>query len=1051
MQETSLTKQERECKLYDEFDKFAYKKGESLREFYLRFLLLLNDMNIYNMKLEQFQVNTMNFMQMRDESWFKDKVLLVQAQANRQILHEEELAFLADPGIVEALTTQNIITHNAAYQADDLDAYDSDCDEINTAKIALMANLSHYGSDDLTEVHNQDNVTHNVINQIVQAMLLSEQSNIVNQSETEITSDSNIISYSQCSVEIDNLKQTLSEHLKENESLKQTITLPKNDFQKEESRNIDRELDLEKQMKELNNILFKRNQSTQTKAQHLEPKLYDGSVIQKPNAILIRDSLLKPTQVKVPKELPKVSMVNTSLKKLKHHLASFDVVVQIVLWYLDSGCSNHMNRDRSSLTNFVNKFLGTVKFGNDHMEKIMGYGDYQIRNVTISKVYFIEELGHNLFSVRQFYDSELEVAFRQHTYFIRNLKGVDLLAESQENNLYTLSLGDMMASSLICPLSKASKTKSWLWHRCLSHLNFGAINYLARQGLVRGLPKLKFGKDHLCSACAMGKKYILVIVDDYSRFTWVKCLRSKDEAPDFIIKFLMMIQVRLKVGISHKTLVARSPQQNGVIERRNEAVATACYTQNRSIVRLRHGKTPYELLHEKLSNLSFLYVFGALCYPTNDSENLEKLQSKADIGIFIGYAPTKKAFWIYSRRTRRIIETIYVDFDELTVMASEQSSSGPVLHEMTPATITPAVITLIAEVIAPEPAESTGLPSSTTVDQKAPSPSKSQTTHKTQPPVIPNDVEEDNHDIKVVHMGNDLLFGMPIPEVASHQSSSTNSIHIIVHPDHQISQHNSNWTKDHPLENIIGQLARPVSTRLQLHKQALFYYYDAFLTYVEPKTYEDALTQSCWIEAMQEELNEFERLEVWELVPRPDKVMVITLKWIYKVKLDELGGILKNKARIVAHRYCQEEGIDFEESFAPVARLKAIRIFLAFSAHKNMVAYQMDVKTAFLNGNLREESKYAHESLKKYGFESCVPVDTLMVEKSKLDEDKEGKVIDLSHYRGSTNQKALTCGKNDLSISTRNRQSGSMVSEGFFDCFNSICRCGSCWLSRYTP
>nr|GFC95693.1 retrovirus-related Pol polyprotein from transposon TNT 1-94 [Tanacetum cinerariifolium] len=147
----------------------------------------------------------------------------------------------------------------------------------------------------------------------------------------------------------------------------------------------------------------------------------------------------------------------------------------------------------------------------------------------------------------------------------------------------------------------------------------------------------------------------------------------------------------------------------------------------------------------------------------------------------------------------------------------------------------------------------------------------------------------------------------------------------------------------------------PVSTRLQLYEQALFCYYDAFLTSVEPKTYKEALTQSCWIEAMQKELNEFERLEVWELVPRPDKVTVITLKWIYKVKLDELGGILKNKARLVTQGYRHEEGIDFEESFALVARLEAIRIFLAYAAHMNMVVYQMDVKTTFLNGNLREE------------------------------------------------------------------------------------------------
>ncbi|GJX92076.1 retrovirus-related pol polyprotein from transposon TNT 1-94 [Tanacetum coccineum] len=263
-------------------------------------------------------------------------------------------------------------------------------------------------------------------------------------------------------------------------------------------------------------------------------------------------------------------------KKCKNNIP----IIQIVLWCLDFGCSKHMTGDRSQLTNFVNKFFGIVKFGNDHVAKILGYGDYQIGNVMISRVYYVEGLGHNLFSVGQFCDSNLEVAFHQHTCFIRNLEGVDLLTGSRGNNLYTLSLRDMMASSPICLLSKASKTKSWLWHRRLSHLNFGAINHLARHGLVRGLPKLKFEKDHLCSACAMGKskkkphkpksedtnqeklyllhmdlcgpmcvasvngkKYILVIVDDYSQFTWVKCLRSKDEAPDFIIKFLKMIQV----------------------------------------------------------------------------------------------------------------------------------------------------------------------------------------------------------------------------------------------------------------------------------------------------------------------------------------------------------------------------------------------------------------------------------------------------------------------------------------------------------------------------
>nr|GFB15779.1 retrovirus-related Pol polyprotein from transposon TNT 1-94 [Tanacetum cinerariifolium] len=251
-------------------------------------------------------------------------------------------------------------------------------------------------------------------------------------------------------------------------------------------------------------------------------------------------------------------------------------------------------------------------------------------------------------------------------------------------------------------------------------------------------------------------------------------------------------------------------------------------------------------------------------------------------------------------------------------------------------------------------ADSTSSPSSMTIDQDAPTLSNSLTTTEIQSSVIPQDVEDDNLDMEVAHMGNDPLLDVSIPEATSVHSSSMASPHSNVQTNHPIPHHNSKWTKDHPLNNIIGQLSKPVSTRLQLHEQALFCYYDAFLTSVEPKTYKEALNQSCWIEAMHEELNEFERLEVWELVPRPDKVMVITLKWIYKVKLDKLGGILKNKARLVACGYRQEEGIDLKESFAPVARLEAIRIFLAYAAHKNMVVYQMDVKTAFLNGNLRE-------------------------------------------------------------------------------------------------
>ncbi|GJZ32546.1 retrovirus-related pol polyprotein from transposon TNT 1-94 [Tanacetum coccineum] len=587
------------------------------------------------------------------------------------------------------------------------------------------------------------------------------------------------------------------------------------------------------------------------------------------------------------------------------------------------------------------------------------------------------------------------------------------------------------------------------------------------------------------------------IVSDVPSSSLDEC-RSKVEAPDFIIKFLKkMIHVRLlcachrrirtdngtefvnqtlreyyeKVGISYKTSVSRSPWQNDVVERRNrtlieaartmliyakaslflwaETIATACYTQNCSIIRLCYRKTPYELLHDKLPDLSFF-------------------------------------MYLVHSAIRKMIDILFQPlFDEL--LTPPPSVDHPA----------PEVIAPITKVVAPEPVASTDSPSSTTVDQDAPSPSNSQTTPETQSPIIPNDVEEDNHDLDVAHMNNDPFFGIPIPENHSEASSSSDVIPTVVHTAAPYSEHVTKWTKDHPLDNIIGELERPVSTRLQLHEQALFCYYDAFLSSVEPKTYKDALTQSCWIEAMQEELNEFERLEVWELVPRPDKVMVITLKWIYKVKLDEMGGILKNKARLVARGYRQEEGIDFEESFAPVARLDAIRIFLAYAAHMNMIVYQMDVKTAFLNGILREEvyvsqpdgfvdqdnpnhvyklkkalyglkqaprawydllskfllsqefskgtvdptlfirrqgkdillisqsprgifinqSKYALESLKKYGMESSDPVDTPMVEKSKLDEDTQGKAVDPTHYRGMVGTLMyLTASRPDLTF-----------------------------------
>ncbi|GJU36955.1 retrovirus-related pol polyprotein from transposon TNT 1-94 [Tanacetum coccineum] len=346
-----------------------------------------------------------------------------------------------------------------------------------------------------------------------------------------------------------------------------------------------------------------------------------------------------PTQSKSLDTTPVVSKTKIDVVTT---LSAKNKVVQIVLWIVDNGCSKHMTGDRSMLKIFIEKFMGTIRFGNDHFAAITGYDDYVQGNITVCHVYYVEGLGHNLFSVGQFCDGDLEVAFRSNTCYVHNLEGDDLLTGARESNL-------------------------------LSHLNFGTINDLTKHDMVDGLPKFKYSKDHLCSACERGKgkksshppklvpsthfkldllhmdlcgpmrvatingkKYILVIVDDYSRFTWAHYE---------------------KLGIMQQFSNAQTPQQNGVVERRNrtlveaartmliflrlpeflwaEAIFTACFTQNRSIIHTRYNKTPYELLYGRKPNVEYFHLFGSLCYPTNDREDLGKMKPKADIGIFI--------------------------------------------------------------------------------------------------------------------------------------------------------------------------------------------------------------------------------------------------------------------------------------------------------------------------------------------------------------------------------------------------------------------------------
>ncbi|GKC94444.1 retrovirus-related pol polyprotein from transposon TNT 1-94, partial [Tanacetum coccineum] len=522
-------------------------------------------------------------------------------------------------------------------------------------------------------------------------------------------------------------------------------------------------------------------------------------------------------------------------------------VVQIVIWYLDSGCSKHMTGNHSQLMNFVSKFMGTVRFRNDHITRIIG---------------------------------DLEVAFWKNTCFIRNLEGVDLLFESRDTNLYTISLDDMLRTSLICLLSKVPKTKSWLWHRQLSYLNFacalGKSKKSSHQPKAEDTNQEKLYLLHmdLCGPMRMAsineKRYIIGIIDDYSRFTWVRFLRTKDEAHEAIIKCIKNIQARLNatvrnvrtdngtrffnqtlcefyenVGISYKTSVARTPQQNGIVERRNqtlveaartmlifskaplflwaEAINTACYTQNYSLICLRYNKTPYELMQDKKPDLSFFHVFGSLCYPTNDNDDMGKLDAKADIACALEKA----------RNPHSIPKAKDTNQEKLYLFA--YGFCGPM-------------------------------------------------------------------------------------RVASINGKRTNCgfIQDLLHP-------------------VTGLVSNPVSQR----------------PCIPPK-------RDDWDHLFQPMFDEYFNPPSIVVTPIQEaaapKAVVLTDSLVSTSIDQDVPSTQKQElSPNISQGFRQEEGIDFEESFTPVARIEAIRIFVANATHKNMMIYQMDVKTAFLNGELKEE------------------------------------------------------------------------------------------------
>nr|GEU92970.1 retrovirus-related Pol polyprotein from transposon TNT 1-94 [Tanacetum cinerariifolium] len=571
-----------------------------------------------------------------------------------------------------------------------------------------------------------------------------------------------------------------------------------------------------------------------------------------------------------------------------------NINLNIVLFIVDSGCSKHMTGNLKLLINFVEKFMGTVKFRNDQIAPILGYRDLVQGAVTIKRVYYVEGLNHNLFSVGQFCDADLEVAFRKSTCYIRDLKGNDLLID---HLCSSCKLGKAKRKSFHTKITPSSKRRLQLLHMDLcGPMRVASIN---------------------------GKRYVLVIVDDYSSYTWTHFLRSKDKIPEVLIDFLRLVQRGLQA-------------------------------------------------------------------------QRYKMKEKGDACIFVGYSTQSRAYRVFNKRTRVIVETIHVNFDELPQMASDHVSSdlAPECQRMAlehdnlslvpqcQENFTQAIKTVTTSneldlLFSPMFDEllngSSKVVSKSSAVSTADAPNQRQqhitplNTHTTPTPTcqVPTQVPtvastENMNQAEMVEeyaqVENDEFINIFCTLVQDR--GETSSRHVDSSNMHTFYQHHPSehrWTKDHPLEQVIRNPSQSVRTRRQLESNGEMCMFTLTVSRTEPKNIKEAMANSAWIESMQEELHQFDRLELWELVDRPLCKNVINLKWLWKNKHDEENTIIRNKSRLVAKGYAQKEGVDFKESFAPVAWLEAVRLFIAYAAHKSFTVYQMDVKTTFLYGPLKEE------------------------------------------------------------------------------------------------
>ncbi|GKD15672.1 retrovirus-related pol polyprotein from transposon TNT 1-94 [Tanacetum coccineum] len=554
--------------------------------------------------------------------------------------------------------------------------------------------------------------------------------------------------------------------------------------------------------------------------------------------------------------------------------------------YIDlQGRLKHMTGNKDFLTDYQDIDGGFVAFGGSARGgKITGKGKIKTDKLDFEDVFFVKELKFNLFSVSQMCDKKNSVLFTETECLVLS-PDFKLLDESQvllrvprQSNMYSFDLKNVVPSGdLTCLFAKATIDESKLWHRRLGHVNFKTMNKLVKGNLVRGLPSKIFDNDHTCVACQKGKQY-------------KACPEKKKKKKE---------EKRKRREFS----VARTPQQNGVAERKNrtlieaartmladsllptvfwaEAVNTACYVLNRVLVTKPHNKTPYELIIGRPPSISFMRPFGCPVTILNTLDPLGKFDGKAEEGFLVGYSVNSKAFRVFNSQTRKVKENLHVNFLENKPNVAGQGPNwlfdiDSLTNSMNYQPVTAGNQT--NKNAGPQEANgNTGLKQSVDAGQS----------------------EEKNFD------DEDLHYNSPFAE------------------------------------QVMG-----AETDFQHH---------GTFNFQEPTKIAQALDDESWVEAMQEELLQFKIQKVWTLVDLPYGKKAIGTKWVYRNKKDERGIVVRNKARLVAQGYKQEEGIDYDEVFAPVARIEAIRLFLAYASFMNFVVYQMDVKSAFLYGTIEEE------------------------------------------------------------------------------------------------